>query len=72
MTTKLKQRRQKKGLLQVQLAQMAGIYPSTLSRFEKGWLTPTKETADRIAYALGCKAEELFDMNRKKTVVNHD
>ena len=70
MTT-LKKKRLKRGLLQVELAQIAGVYPSTLSRFERGWLIPSKETADKIAVALGCKADEIFNLKNKSKEETH-
>lgn len=63
MSTKLKMKRIQAGLLQVELAAKAHVYPSTLSRFERGWLTPSKSTAEKIAQALNCEVSDLFDIS---------
>ena len=75
MSTKLKKKRIQSGLLQIELASRAGIYPSTLSRFERGWITPKQSTAQKIADVLECEVCELFDMEWKKSTsrkVNND
>jgi transcriptional regulator with XRE-family HTH domain len=63
MITKLKRKRIQSGLLQVELAAKAQVYPSTLSRFECGWLIPSPATAEKIAQVLDCEASELFDVS---------
>jgi len=37
-----------------------GIYFSTISRIERGWLTPTQEQKNKLAEALGVDADWLF------------
>ena len=65
MSTKLKKKRIQSGLLQVEVAAKAGIYPSTLSRFERGWIIPKQSTAEKIADALECGVCELFDTHEE-------
>jgi DNA-binding XRE family transcriptional regulator len=65
MKSKLKKKRIQQGLLQVELAHRAGVYPSTLSRFEMGWIIPKASTAVKIAKALDCEASDLFDIKEK-------
>ncbi len=58
--TELKRARIRSGLMQVELARRAGVSPSMLSRYEKGWAVPTKPTASKLSKALGIPVSELF------------
>jgi transcriptional regulator with XRE-family HTH domain len=69
MTTELKRCRIRAGLLQAELAKMAGVSLSMLSRYEQGWVSPTEPTAKKIAAALHCNAGELFRIEQEN---NHD
>jgi transcriptional regulator with XRE-family HTH domain len=42
------------------IARKAQIAPSTLSQIARGWVTPSAETASRIAFALGLGVAEVF------------
>ena len=50
-----------KGLTQLQLAELVGLKEIEVSRFETGRGTPSAETKQRIATALGKPAWEIFD-----------
>lgn len=43
--------RQRAGLTQVLLAELSGVRPSTISRYENGHASPTLETLERLAGA---------------------
>jgi transcriptional regulator with XRE-family HTH domain len=60
MRTCLVQKRQSLGLSQIELAKLSGVSYGTLSRIERGWIKPRKETMDKIASALCCNEEEVF------------
>jgi len=56
---KLKILREKKGLMQYQLAQKARIHPSIISLTEHG-LDPSERVKSKIAKALDCEKEKIF------------
>ena len=45
---------------QHQLMQETGIIYSTISRIERGWLTPTEIQKEKLAYALDVPKDWLF------------
>jgi transcriptional regulator with XRE-family HTH domain len=57
----LKRERERAGMTVRQLADAAGLVPSTVSRLETGFIaTPRPEHLQRLAAALGIDAEELY------------
>jgi len=48
---------------QLKLMMETGIYFSTISRIERGWLKPTDEQKEKLAKALGVKKDWLFPKN---------
>lgn len=54
-----------KGITQHQLMKETGIYFSTLSRFERGWLKPSDKRKSKLAEALGVTVEWLFPKRPK-------
>ena len=58
--TKLKARRQEKGLTQVEVAEQAKINTLSYRRYEAGERTPRADTAKLIAKALDSTVEDLF------------
>ena len=58
---RLKAARVLKGLTQLQLAELVGLKEIEVSRFETRRGTPSAETKQRIATALGKPAWEIFD-----------
>ena len=61
MRKRLKRERQLAGLTQAQLAEMIGICQQTVSKHEKGKITPGHFTIIRqYEKALGVSAEDLF------------
>jgi transcriptional regulator with XRE-family HTH domain len=57
-----------KGLSQKDLAQAAGMAPSTISDYERGWKVPSRNAQIRIFEALGQSVdllEELVDLVRR-------
>lgn len=57
----LKRLRKVKELSQYELAELAGVCQSEISRIENGQLSPTLKTIQRLAQALGQKPENLMD-----------
>lgn len=51
--------RKKRGLRQLQLAQLVGVQPTTLSNYEKGVSNPDFETLGRIMEVLDVSADDL-------------
>lgn len=60
MNEALKKARQKAGLTQVKVADMAGITETSYQRIEYGIQKPSLRTALLIAKAVNSKVEELF------------
>lgn len=58
--TKLRAKRQKEGLTQVEVAEKANINPLSYQRYESGERIPRVDTAKLIAKALNSTVEELF------------
>lgn len=58
--TKLKARRQEKGLTQVEVAEQAKINTLSYQRYEAGERIPRADTAKLIAKALDSTVEDLF------------
>ena len=57
----LKRERERAGMTVRQLADAAGLVPSTVSRLETGFIaTPRPEHLQRLARALGIDVEELY------------
>jgi DNA-binding XRE family transcriptional regulator len=58
--TKLKKRREERGLTQVEIAKKAGISWRAYQTYEAGDRIPKADTAKLIAKALDSTVEELF------------
>ena len=58
--TKLRAKRQKEGLTQVEVAQQAKITVNCYQRYESGERIPRVDTAKMIAKALNSTVDELF------------
>ena len=58
---RLRDLRKKAGLKQVELAELSGIDPNLISRYERGESTPTLETAKKIATSLGINMDVLLN-----------
>src|SRR4051794_5326501 len=57
----IKRERERAGMTVRQLADAAGLVPSTVSRLETGFIaTPRPEHLQRLAQALGIDVEELY------------
>lgn len=54
--------RKKQGLRQAQLAELAGVQPTTISNYEKGISSPDLETLGRIKDALQVSVDDLVYM----------
>lgn len=52
--------RRQKGMTQADLAEMLGVTPAAISRYESGERIPDIVTAAKIANALGCKVDDLI------------
>lgn len=52
-------------ITQKDLAEMAGITESDVSRYVNGIQTPTAITIVNISYALGCEYDELIDFDER-------
>ena len=57
---RLRQARLKIDKSQLQLMRETKIYYSTISRIERGWLSPNDEQKDKLAYALDVQKDWLF------------
>ena len=57
---KLRQARLKIDMSQLELMKKTGIYFSTISRIERGWLKPSEEQKKKLADALNVKINWLF------------
>ena len=60
MYTKLKKRREERGLTQVEIAKKAGISWRAYQTYEAGDRIPKADTAKLVAKALDSTVEELF------------
>ena len=60
MYTKLKKRREERGLTQVEISKKAGISWRAYQTYEAGDRIPKADTAKLIAKALDSTVEELF------------
>ncbi len=58
--SKLKFSRLVFGLTQRELAARAGVHPVSFSRWETGTWSPSHETKDKIAAAIGLSVDQLF------------
>lgn len=64
--SKLQQKRKEAGYTQAELAGRSGISIRTLQYYEQGVLDINKASAAtvcRLAFALGCKMEDLLDLD---------
>ena len=59
MVSNLKQRRKEKGMTQGQLATAAKLHRITIAKYEAGKVSPTLESAQRLADALEVPIERL-------------
>ena len=69
----VKEAREKKKMIQLELAARSKLNHGTVSKIERGWMCPTKETAERIAAVLGCEVSDLFgdqELKSKAVTVN--
>lgn len=57
---RLREARLRNDTSQLQLMRETGIYFSTISRIERGWLNPTEEHKDKLAKALNVGKSWLF------------
>lgn len=60
MLFELMKRRKLAGLTQVELADVAGVSPITVSRVERGAVTPDTATMQKLATALSVSVADLF------------
>ena len=67
MNTALKERRKKKGLTQVQVAEKANVTEVAYQRYESGERTPNVYVGQRIAKALNTKVEKIFPLSNDNT-----
>lgn len=58
--SKLEQLRKNKGISQKMLAETLGVDQSTVSLWEKGKTFPRPAVAMRLAKALGCTIEDIY------------
>ncbi len=67
LNNRLREYRQKSGgLTQQGLADMAGVTRQSIISIEQGKYRPTVELALRLARALGCSVEDLFQLTDKE------
>ena len=63
MKNRLKEARFRAGKTQIKLYLETGIHYTTLSRIECGYLVPNIEKRNKLAEALGVRADWLFPEN---------
>ena len=63
-------KRKRKGLNQVQLAELLGIGPDSLSRIESGITAPKFQTLEKMAQVLECPVAEFFLHDSKSSVAD--
>lgn len=63
---RLKELRKKAGLKQFELADLSGIDPNLVSRYERGESMPTLETAQKLALSLGVNIDHLLNEPAKQ------
>lgn len=68
MKNRIRERRKEKGLTMVDLSVKAGVGYSNLSRWEKHQQVPCKQTAKKLAKALGTSVEDLFPETELKEI----
>lgn len=61
---KIKYEREKRDLSQLNLALLAGVDKNTIWKIETGQVSPTLETLEKIADALGMDFRELVDVTK--------
>jgi len=62
---KIKELRQKYGLSQTKLAEIAELSPAAISQFEKGVRKPSFEAIQKLANALNVSADYFLDRENK-------
>jgi transcriptional regulator with XRE-family HTH domain len=60
--SRVRELREERGLTITDLANRAGLTRNAVSRIELGHRTPSVDTADKIAHALGVGPGELFEV----------
>ena len=60
MVYKLREIRKLKGLTQVKLSEVSKINRVCIAKYETGKSTPTLESAEKLAKALGVKVDDLI------------
>jgi len=58
--------RELKGLSQTELAELAGLVPSTVSLFENGYSKPHPATLRKLADALDVEVADLFEQREPR------
>lgn len=71
MKNNLRAVRQKKRVLQFELSRATGIFPSTLTLIENGYIQPSETIRDLIAAALDSRSEEIFPNFTKTGRITH-
>lgn len=61
MKFRIREHREKKGLTQVQLAELVGVVKSHISEIEKGKKNPSSPLMSRLSNVLGVAPSELID-----------
>lgn len=59
--SRLREARERKGLLMQELAARAGVHGSNMGRYESGERVPTAPTLSKLAEALGVEVDALLD-----------
>ena len=62
---RLKMVRLLKGFTQVKLMRACGIFHTSISRFENGWILPSNEQKSALSDALGVDKDWLFPKTTK-------
>lgn len=63
---RIKELREKNGILQKELADMMGVNYVSVSKWENGKASPSEENLQKLAEYLGCEPEEILSGLKKK------
>ena len=70
LETRVRERRERKGWTQEELARRSGLSRAGVSAIETGRLVPSASAALALASALGCRVEDLFRLDGPGTAVS--
>lgn len=61
----IRERRNRLGMSQAELAERIGVNQTAVSQWERGVITPTLNKARKLAETLGCTIDELYQTEKE-------